>query len=266
MTHIVHTQQLFAEGILDQSQVDVIVSRSRDIMMTLVINVLLSAGVVSAALGLVFWLADALAVAASGATFIVLGVFGILKAGRDFRMIAQAFTLIGVGMLLSGLGFELLDRYDLRAGPALVVVGAVSGALALIGRHSAPDAFRFPASAGVAMAAALHITGLLASLELIEASGFVPPLGMLYIAGVIAGLGYWLDVRTLTAVAIVPFAQALDTGTQYFHAAYVFYSPEPTLTILQMLALIALCLWGARRLPNAAGRPFASQRSWPRSF
>ena len=35
------------------------------------------------------------------------------------------------------------------------------------------------------------------------------------------------DVRLVTALAIVLFAQILDTGTFYF-GAYVFYSPEQT--------------------------------------
>jgi hypothetical protein len=35
----------------------------------------------------------------------------------------------------------------------------------------------------------------------------------------------------------------LDTSTSYFHAAYVFYSPESTLSILQMAVLIGGCLF-----------------------
>ena len=46
----------------------------------------------------------------------------------------------------------------------------------------------------------------------------------------------------------------LDTGTAYFHAAYVFYSPEPTLTILQMAAAVGVCVWAMQRLPDRVGR------------
>ena len=75
-----------------------------------------------------------------------------------------------------------------------------------------------------------------------------------YAAVLIAAFGLFLNVRAVTALAIVPFAQMLETGTAYFHAAYVFYSPEPTLTILQMSALIAACLWVRANQPDRIGR------------
>ncbi len=75
-----------------------------------------------------------------------------------------------------------------------------------------------------------------------------------YAAVLIAAFGLFLNVRAVTALAIVPFAQMLETGTAYFHAAYVFYSPEPTLTILQMSTLIAACLWVRANQPDRIGR------------
>ncbi|MDA9865590.1 hypothetical protein N9C96_02830, partial [bacterium] len=56
------------------------------------------------------------------------------------------------------------------------------------------------------------------------------------------------------ALAIVPFAQMLNTSTDYFHAAYVFYSPESTLTILQMAALIGASVWVMTRVSDRYGR------------
>ena len=46
----------------------------------------------------------------------------------------------------------------------------------------------------------------------------------------------------------------LDTGTSYYYATYVFYSPEPTLTILQMAALVVICLWLAPRVAEREAR------------
>jgi hypothetical protein len=46
----------------------------------------------------------------------------------------------------------------------------------------------------------------------------------------------------------------LDTGTGYFHAAYFFYSPEATLTILQMAALVGAGAWAMGRFPERIAR------------
>jgi hypothetical protein len=77
---------------------------------------------------------------------------------------------------------------------------------------------------------------------------------LFYAAVVIALTGWLVDVRFLTALALVPFAQMLDTGSEYFHATYVFYSPESTLSILQMGVLIGACLWGMGRMHERTGR------------
>jgi hypothetical protein len=82
----------------------------------------------------------------------------------------------------------------------------------------------------------------------------VNPLAALYATALIVVAGTFVNVRAVTALAIVPFAQALETGTAYWHAAYVFYSPEPTLTILQMSMLIAVCVWILRTAPERVGR------------
>jgi len=63
-----------------------------------------------------------------------------------------------------------------------------------------------------------------------------------YAAVVIFAIGMFVDLRLMSAVAIVPLAQMLDTGTFYWSATYAFYSPEPTLSILQMSVAMAACL------------------------
>jgi hypothetical protein len=102
------------------------------------------------------------------------------------------------------------------------------------------------------MGIALHLwaTGLLID----DAGGLPKAAALLYATALIAAAGTFTNVRAVTALAIIPFAQALDTGTAYFHAVYVFYSPEPTLTILQMAALVALCVWAGTRLPDRFSR------------
>jgi hypothetical protein len=55
-------------------------------------------------------------------------------------------------------------------------------------------------------------------------------------------VGMFIDVRLITALAIVPFAQVLETGTFYWSAMYAFYSPESTLSILQLSFAMAVCV------------------------
>ncbi|MDX5359211.1 MAG: hypothetical protein LPK12_15900, partial [Rhodobacterales bacterium] len=100
----------------------------------------------------------------------------------------------------------------------------------------------------------LHLAGLYLLGQAQGVSGVPVMVLNLYAALLVAGVGWLVDVRFLTALAVVPFAQALDTGTFYFHAAYVFYSPEPTLSIVQMSAAIALCLWIMARRPERDDR------------
>lgn len=63
-----------------------------------------------------------------------------------------------------------------------------------------------------------------------------------YVAAVLIGLGMMIDVRLVTALAIIPFAQMLDTGTFYWHAMYAFYSPDSTLSILPLGLAMAVCV------------------------
>jgi hypothetical protein len=102
------------------------------------------------------------------------------------------------------------------------------------------------------MGAVVHLSGLI----LFEPSGLWATLAYAYSAAVIFGLGMLVDVRVISALAIIPLAQMLDTSTAYFHAAYAFYSPEPALSIVQMAAVIGGCLWAMARYKPRQGRHF----------
>lgn len=69
MTHVIQTEALVGEGILTPDQGRIIARRSRQVMVSLVINAVLCIGIIAAAIGFVFWLADALAVAIVGVQF-----------------------------------------------------------------------------------------------------------------------------------------------------------------------------------------------------
>ena len=252
MTQVINTKLLLEEGLLNEAQAAEIMRRSRETMLALVANIVLCAGIIAASLGFVFWIADALGVALLGAAFLGLGIFVLTKADALYRLLGHASTLIGAGMLFVGGAIELMDKYESIADIALLGGGAVITAAAASAFLKAPNALRFTTGAITLAGVALHLTG--AGLMIDGLSGLPVAALYLYATALIAAAGIFVNVRAVTALAIAPFAQVFDTGTAYFHAAYVFYSPEPTLTILQMGAAMGLLGWAMSRLPERTGR------------
>jgi hypothetical protein len=254
MYYVAHTDQLIADGIIDDGQANEIQSRARAAMVALCVNTLLIAGILAATLGLVFFLADALSVAVCGGVFLGGGLLILRYGAALYRMFGNASAVIGAGMLISGTGIELVDKAQHIAGPIMLLVGAIIGVLCLWRFRMALPQLRFAFGATLLMAAAMHVAGVYFWVADTGLSGWPMPFVHFYIFAMIAGLGFVTDIRFLTALAIVPFGQMLDTGTYYFSAAYVFYSPETTLSILQMSALIGVCLWIAGRGSDALKR------------
>lgn len=251
MPHVVDTRKLVAENILNDAQAAEIARRSRETMVSLVVNAVLCVGIVAATLGLVFWLADAFSVAVAGAVFLAAGSLVLARGGTLYGMLGNAAALVGSGMLVAGGGIELVEHLSDDSGPYLFVIGAALAAVAFaVFRRT--DRLRFAAGSVLLMGAALHLCGL--GFWAADVSGLARAACLAYAAILVAGAGTLLDVRFVTALAIVPFAQMLDTGTAYFHAAYFFYSPEPTLTILQMAALIGAGVWLMSNTPDRIAR------------
>jgi hypothetical protein len=255
MPHVVNTAQLIHEGVLTEAQGAVIAARSRAAMVALAVNTLLSAGILAAALGFVFWLADPFAVAVVGGLFLALGAVVLLRGRAEFAMLGNAAALIGAGMLGAGSAIEILDKMlPVPGGGLLLLLGAGLGAGALAVLRRGPAAAGFVSGSVLLIGLALHLTGLALWVDAAGSAGLVLPLASLYAAGLLVAAGVAVDVRLVTAMAIVPFAQMLNTGTAYWHAVYAFYSPEPMLSILQMGALLAACLWVAARFGDRIAR------------
>jgi len=254
--HVVaDTEALVTDGVILPDAARIIEARSRETMVSLAINGLLCLGILFATFGLIFWLADALAVAVTGLILLGGGLSILARSGDLYRMFGNTAALIGSGMLIGGAAVELLENYPSIAGWTMAGAGIVVAALAGRALLYTGLTARFVAGSIFLMGVALHMTG--ASYLLFEAealTGLPKAAFMLYLAAVLAGAGWMTDVRLVTALAIAPFAQMLDTGTAYFHAAYVFYSPEPTLTILQMAVLIGGLLWLAPGLAERTAR------------
>ncbi len=244
--HVVaDTETLVADGIITTPQAAEIEARSRQTMVTLGINTILCLGILSATGGLIFWLQDALAVAICGGLAFVLGLAILKRGSATLLMFGNAAALIGAGMLTGGGALELAHNHETIAGPVMAGAGFVLFAAAAAGFARGLLPARFVIGAVCVLGLALHLGGLGFLLDRHEIAGLTVSLFFLYAALLIGGTGWLLDVRLISALAIVPFAQVLDTGTFYLHAVYAFYSPEPTLSILQMSALIAAGLWVA---------------------
>lgn len=260
MHSLVNTTQLVADGVLTPQQARIVEDRARETMVSLAINTVLCTGVLAATGGMIFWLANAVAVAVTGTLLLVAGLVILAKAPDTVRMFGNAAALIGAGMLIGGAGLELVDKYPDHAGWIMTLGGALVVAIAGRAMIWGGLTTRFVQGAILLMGLALHLSGLGVLAEDWAIGGPLRTVFFLYAAIAIAGAGWLINVRFFTALSIIPFAQMLDTGTGYFGAAYVFWSPEPTLTILQMGALVAGMLWWAKRLPErsaAHGRTLA---------
>jgi hypothetical protein len=254
MQAVADSKRLVTDGVITEDQAGTIEARARETMIFLAINALLCLGILAATGGFILFLGKPSDVAVTGLFFMGTGAL-ILAYGSDlFRMFGNAAALIGAGMLIGGAGTELLVNHKDIAGATMALAGAgIAGAAAWLFGGNRTSAL-FVTGAILLMGLAMHLTGLGYLLHRSEIGGPVIGAFYLYATAAIVAAGWLLDVRLVTALAIVPFAQALETGGLYFHAAYVFYSPESTLSILKMAALIAACLWIAAQRPERTAR------------
>ncbi|MEL6570463.1 MAG: hypothetical protein AAFQ64_02320 [Pseudomonadota bacterium] len=254
MPVLADTHSLITDAVISPAQATEIESRARQLMVNAGINIVLCAGVLAATLGLIAYLADPFAVAFTGILMLVAGLFVLHRSPDVYRMFGNAAALIGSGMLIGGSFTELLTSYEQIAGTASFLLGLpiilLAGRSLLVGGLTA----RFVAGSIFLMGIALHLAGVGLLLDRFDISGLPLALGYVYAAIIIAISGWVTDTRAVTALALVPFAQMLDTSTSYLHAAYVFYSPESTLSILQMTLLVCGCLWLLPKVGERTGR------------
>jgi hypothetical protein len=254
MHAIADTTKLTAEGVITADQARIIEARAREAMITLGVNVILCLGILATTGGFILLLADPLLVAIAGLLMTAGGLLILARTSDMFRMFGNAATLIGAGMLIGGATLELMENHEDIAGWILMPAGgALLAGLALRYWRGGLTS-QFVLGSLILMALVVHVIGIEALSDQHDIGSPLRNFEMLYYAALLAGIGTLIDVRLITALALAPFAQALETGSAYFHAAYVFYSPEPTLSILQMSLLIALCLWLARSQPERIAR------------
>jgi hypothetical protein len=253
MRVIANTTSLVHDNIISPDQAHEIEKRSRAAMTQAAVNIVLFLGILTATSGLVVWLQDVLSVAVAGGILLGLGVL-ILRQPSNYMMFGSASVLIGAGMMLGGAGLKIQDLYPDEAAIILAALGAVLGIASGAVFRKIPTT-RFVIGAIFCMTISMHLLGInLLINEYYYIMDLPKSLILFYMAAVLGGVGVIVDVRLITALAIIPFAQIFDTVTIYFSLTDTFYSPESTLTIIQMVILISLCLWGTRKWPERFGR------------
>ena len=251
---LANTNQLVADGVLSADQARTLEARAREAMVLLAVNVLLCSGIVAAAGGTIFWLHDALLVALTGGVLAVLGALILTGLHETWRIFGLAAALIGTGLLIGGGTVKLLADFNEMAGAVLTPGGLVIAGLAGMAHLSQSARLRFVTGAVFLLGMAVHLFGLTLLGQQHDFFGLPMPLFHLYFTAALIGAGWFSNLRFVTALAIVPFAQLLDTGTFYGHAMYAFYSPESTLTILTLVVLIGAALFVARRTDERTAR------------
>ncbi len=251
---IADTKALVADGTLSAEQAQTLESRSREVMVSLAVNAILCFGIIAATAGFIFWLAEPFAVAVTGALMLGAGLWVLSRGGETYGMFGNSAVLIGVGMLLGGATVELVDKHEEIAGWILAPGGLVVTAICVWRWRTGAWSARFVLGLVLLMGLMMHLGGI--ELLVVQHDLGAPGRNFLlfYYAAAVALAGWQIDVRMVTALAIIPFAQILETGTAYFHAVYAFFSPEPTLSILQMALLITLCIWALKTAAEREAR------------
>ncbi|MBU2992557.1 hypothetical protein Q4555_08390 [Octadecabacter sp. 1_MG-2023] len=243
MAHVIQTDALVQEGVISSEQGAIIASRSRQVMVSLAINTVLCFGIIAAAAGFIGLLGDALAVAIVGGVFLAVGTMILTKTTDVYSMFGNASALIGAGMLVGGASIKILEALgEGSGGMFLAILGLGLAVFTAFIHRKGREHTGFLTGSILLMVGAMHLGGLYLWAADAELSGLAASATHLYVAAAMIALGIFIDVRLITALAIVPFAQMLDTGTFYWGAMYAFYSPETTLSILQLGIAMAICV------------------------
>lgn len=209
MQWLVNIDEAVADGVIDADAGEALKKRGREGMISYAIGLALSIGVVMVIGGLSLLLQDARALTALGAVLTGLGVWGLLQdASRRLALLANAAAVIGAALALGSGAYwiSLGWAQPLWLGFAL---GAPTIALGLWLQNSGPPALETFARWLILLGASVHVTGLMSH----PSDGGYAWLALHYVAAVSVALGAHLNVRFLTAIAIIPLATALSSKT-----------------------------------------------------
>jgi len=237
MKWLVDIDTAVTDGILSIDTGGELKRRAREAMVGYAINLALFAGVLMVIGGAVAWLEDRRALAALGGVLAALGTIVLLRGGSRVQLVANATAIIGATLAIGAAADLLFEGQTNRIGVTTALgLPAIASGWAM--RRFAPASLSVLAGWILLLGAGVHVAGIL----LTESELGLEWLALHYAGIVIIACGVLLDVRFVTAIAIVPLAASLSSRTFYSHATYSVAIYEVTLTILQMslIALLAL--------------------------
>lgn len=245
----VDVEALVRDGVIDAAQAGEMKRRAREDMVALAVNTVLFAGIAAVVGGTAALVTEPAALTALGGLVAALGAGALARMPETYRLLGNAAGAIGAAIFVGGILFLVTRAADSLAPAAvlgLVIVGAAFWAWC-----RAPSVLRFLAGWLTVLGVGAHLAGVL-SAPWAEA---VPPwLLWHYAFAVVLLCGVALDVRFLTALALVPLAAALSSRTFYGFATYGVAIYECTLTILQCGTIAVACAGLAPRLVERWGR------------
>ena len=235
MQWLVDIDTAVVDGILTVDSGGELKRRAREAMVAYAINLALFAGIMMVIGGAAAWLEDRRALGALGAALAVFGTLTLVYGGPRVRLVANATAIIGVTLAIGAFADLLFEGRTQRVfiGSAL---GLPAVAVGWVMHRLSPASLSILGGWILLLGAAVHVGGILTTESELGLEWMV-----LHYAGAVAiACGFVLDVRFVTALAIVPLAAALSSRTFYEHAIYGVTIYEATLTILQMSLFAAL--------------------------
>jgi hypothetical protein len=203
---IADTARLVEDGIITGEQARTIEARAREAMVYLGINAILCSGIIAATGGLIAWLGTPASVAVYGLALLGAGSLILVYGSELYRMFGNASALIGGGMLIGGASLELMKTYPDIAGTVMIASGFIVAAAAAWLLKAKRNSARFVTGAILLMGLAMHLVGIGFLLDQHGISGAAISAFYVYATALVVAAGWWVDVRLVTALAIVPFA------------------------------------------------------------
>jgi hypothetical protein len=249
MQWLVDIDTALADGTLTETAGGELKRRARDAMVSYAINLALFAGVLMVIGGAATLLEDRWALVGLGTALAAVGTLTLVWGGPRVRLVANATAIIGATLAIGAIADLLFEGQT-----QLIGVGAAIGVPAvLIGlamRRIAPETLSVLGGWILLLGAAVHVAGVLTT----ESELGLEWLALHYAGAIAIACGVLLNVRIVTAAAIVPLAAALSSRTFYEHASFGVAIYEATLTIVQMSMLAGLALAISQRYVERIAR------------
>ncbi len=246
MKWLVDIDALVAEGVVSPEQGALLRTRARADALALGTSMLLVGGIVAVIAGVIALAPTPEGLTATGLAILALAAAALLQVGPRFRLPANAAAVIGVAAAGGGAIALAIERAE-TSWPA-VWIGLGVGVAGLALRAVGPARWRVMAAWAAVLGGAAHLGGVF----MLEGRPDLVWLAMIDAALVLLLCGVLLDIRLLSALAVVALAGTLS-ATGYGHASYFLAVYEPTLLILLMGTVAGIAL-AAARLPERQAR------------